>query len=506
MIKKKTRRTSDALAAKQLAAKVISVSITDFGVKAMRIYANEVNLDRAVPDIVDGQKPVHRRILWAASQTPRTQFLKSARIVGDVMGKYHPHGDSSIYGGMTTMVQSCTPTLTGEGNWGNLLDPAAAMRYTNARLSNFGATGFDNDYANKQVTSFVPNYDDKDVEPVSIPYPLPLILLNGGSGIGYGTACTLPSFTPESVVEIIKRLLGGEKLKVIDFAKTMKAAQKWGGTVVNTKENRLAWMSMFTGSKASVLFKANLIVDALKKTIVIGEWPDGLNPEKFTEFVRAQPETQEVYPSKGSAEFTIVMKRGYNSVQFDAYLKKIEKKVQVRSSYNINVTRRTATIVDGVVDYSVELLAPSVPKLLMLWLKARIETETKSLEYRIGKQEAAIAYSELLIYAASKIDVIVRIVKTSKEPKADLSKALKINPEQADQILELKLRQLTKLDQAALHAKLKDQQLFLKQLHVWLKAPKKKMLIDTDVALQAIIDDREYAKKVRTQKLTMKKG
>ncbi len=234
----------------------------------------------------------------------------------------------------------------------------------------------------------------------------------------------------------------------------MKPAQKWGGSLVNTKENRLAWMEMFTGSKASVLFKANLVVDELKKTIVIGEWPDGLNPEKFTEFVRGLPETQEVYPSKGSAEFTIVMKRGYNSVQFSAYLKKIEKKVQVRSSYNINVTRRTATIVDGVVDYSVELLNPSVPKLLLLWLKARIETETKSLEYRIGKQMAAIAYSELLIYAASKIDTIVKIVKTSKDPKADLSKALKITVEQADQILELKLRQLTKLDQAALHAKL----------------------------------------------------
>lgn len=484
-------------------SKLLKQSVTDFGVKAMRIYANEVNLDRAVPDLIDGQKPVHRRILWAASQAPKNQFIKSARIVGDVMGKYHPHGDSSISGAMTTMVQSCTPMLTGEGNWGNIIDSAAAMRYTLARLSNFGMSGFDPNYANKAVTSFVPNYDDKDIEPVSIPFPLPVILFNGGSGIGYGTACSLPSFTPESVVDVIKDLLGGKKLNAKDFADRLKPTQKWGGSMVMNKANKAAWFSMFTSNKASVLFKSNLKVDSVKRTIVINEWPDGLNPTKFADKVRSYQETQEVYTSKGSAEFTIVMKKGYNSVQFDAYVKRLEKDAQVKCSYNINVTRRTATVVDGVVDYTVELLSPSVPQLLMMWLKARLELEVKSLNYRITKQQDLINYSKLLIYAASKLDVVFKALKAS-DASAFLVKNLKINKEQAAQILELRVRQLSKLDQDDLKAKLKNQEAELAQLNKWLKAPKKKMIVDTDKAMESIVADRLYAAKVAGQKLTLK--
>lgn len=502
-VKRKVQKVGK-LPTSTLKAKVVQQSITVFGMKALKLYADEVNLDRATPDLNDGLKPVSRRIAWGASEAPRGQFFKSARIVGDVMGKYHPHGDTSIYGGMVTMVQACTPLLHGEGNWGNIIAEPAAMRYTLARLSNFGRSGFDPDYANKEVTSFVPNYDDKDVEPVSIPFPLPVILFNGGEGIGYGAACSIPSFTPESVVEVLQRLLGGEKLKPLDFAKMMKPAAKWGGEFVNTKENRAAWAMMFTTNKASVQFQAPLVVDVVKKTIIINEWPSGLNPQKFVEWVRDMPETQEVYTSKGSSEFTIVMKRAYNSVQFDTYLKKIQTKTRVKASYNINVTSRKATITDGVVDYEVALLSLSVPKLVIAWLRSRIEIELKSLAYRVRKQEAAIAYSKLMIFAATKIDTIVRIIKTSKNPAIELSKALKITVDQSNQILELRLRQLTKLDQSALQTKLKEQVVFLGQLHKWQKAPKKKISGDIDLAMEAIIKDRDYAHKVKTQKLELK--
>lgn len=484
-------------------AKIIKQSITVFGMKALKLYADEVNLDRATPDLIDGLKPVHRRIAWGASQLPRGQYVKSARIVGDVMGRFHPHGDSSLYGSMVTMVQSCTPLLHGEGNWGDIIADAAAMRYTNARLSTFGRSGFDPDYANKEVTSFVPNYDDKDTEPVSIPFPLPVILFNGGEGIGYGAACSIPSFTPESVVEVLKRLLAGEKMKPVDFAKTMKPISKWGGQFVNTKENRQAWLQMFLTSKASVQFQSLLEVDSLKKTIIINEWPSGLNPIKFVEWVRGLEETQEVYTSKGSSEFTIVMKKAYNSVQFEAYLKKIQSKTKVKASYNINVTSRKAIVTDGVVDYEVALLALSVPKLVIAWLRARLETELKSLAYRIKKQDIAIAYSKLLIFAATKIDVIVKIVRTSKAPQQDLVKALKINADQADQILELKLRQLTRLDQDALKVKLGEQIKFATQLAAWQKSPKKKISADIDIAMSHIQADRDYSHKQKTQKLKL---
>lgn len=482
---------------------IVKQSITAFGFKAMKIYADEVNLDRATPDLIDGLKPVYRRLLWSASQMPGSAYMKSARITGDTMGKYHPHGDSSLYGAMVTMVQACTPLFHGEGNWGNLVDGAAAARYTNARLSFFGRTGFDPNYAHREVTSFVPNYDDKDVEPVSIPYPLPVILFNGGEGIGYGAACNIPAFTPDSVVDVLKRLLSGEKLNPEDFAKALKPANKWGGEFVKTKENKQAWLQMFLTSKASVQFQSPLVVDTLKKTIVINEWPSGLNPEKFLAWVRALEETQEAYPSKGSHEITIVMKKAYNSVQFDSYLKKIQNKTRVKSSYNINVTSRKAIITDGVVDYEVALLSLSVPKLVIAWLRARLEIEVKSLNYRIRKQQAAIAYSELLIFSASKLDIIIPIIRFSKTPKQDLAKKLKLSEEQADQILELKLRQLTKLDQDDLKAKLKEQQGVLSQLNKWLKNPKKKMIVDIDEAMQSIEADRKLALKAETQELEL---
>jgi DNA gyrase/topoisomerase IV subunit A len=405
-------------------------SILEYSLPAMTRYAAEVNLDRAVPDLIDGLKPVQRRILWAASQQPTSQLVKSARTVGDTMGKYHPHGDSSIYGAMVTMVKSCVPLIYGSGNWGNLVDSPAAMRYTEARLTKFGLSAFDSDYTNKEVTTFVPSYDDKNVEPVTIPYPLPVILFNGGYGIGYGTACTLPSFTPESVVVMLKRILKGDKLETIDFAKTLKPSQRYGGHMVKSKANNQAWLSMFTSHKASVQFESELKVDSVKRTIVINEWPDGLNPEKFTEHVKMLEPTQEVYTSKGSMELTIVMKRGYNSVQFDEYVARIKKLTLVKSSYNITVTQRKVIDVDGVIDYEVKVLNPSVPKLIMLWLKARLESEIKSLEYRIGKQNHAIDYSKLLIFACDKLDVIFKALR-QPDSAGYMVKHLKITLEQA---------------------------------------------------------------------------
>ena len=206
-------------------------SLAVFGTREMGIYAEEVNLSRAVPDLIDGLKPVQRRIMWAASLLGK-DFVKTARLVGDIIGRYHPHGDASVAGAITTIVQSNVPVISGKGNWGSLIDPAAAMRYTNCRLSNYGWSFFDPDYINKSVSSFVPNYDDTTVEPVSLPSLMPNVLLNGGDGIGVGTTTMLPTFTPESVAAVMTRLLSGEKLVALDFAKTLKYANRYGGKLV----------------------------------------------------------------------------------------------------------------------------------------------------------------------------------------------------------------------------------------------------------------------------------
>ena len=146
----------------------------------------------------------------------------------------------------------------------------------------------------------------------------------------------------------------------------------------------------------------------------------------------------------------------------------------------------------------------SVPQLVVAWLRASMEIEVKSLNYRVGKQQALIAYSKLLIFASTKLDIIIPIIRKSKDPKADLMAKLKISAEEAEQILELKLRQLSKLDQDAINKKLKEQIQVLDQLNKWLKAPKKKMILDVDSAMQAIKEDRVYIEKQKNQKLVLK--
>lgn len=484
-------------------ARIIEQSITEFGRRSLSIYAAEVNLERATPDIMDGLKPVARRIVYGASQVAATKLVKSAQIVGEVMGTYHPHGDSSIYGAMVTMVQGTTPLLHGEGNWGTIIDSAGAMRYTNARLSHFGRLGFDPDYANPEVTMYVPNYDERTIEPVTVPYPLPIILFSGGEGIGYGAACKLPSFTPESVADVLVRMLKGEKLKIEDFAKSLKPDFKWGGDFVKSKENKEAWLEMFTTSKASVLFEAPLDIDTARHIVTIREWPDGVNPEKVMVWAKGLPETDKAYPSGSGSEFTVTMKRGYNSVQFEGWVKKIAAKTRAKSSYNINVTRRTATVTDGVVDYDVKIHSLSVPKLILMWLRERMEIEKRSLGYRIKKQEAAIAYCNLLIMAANKLDIIIPIVKNSKTPREELAKKLKISLDEANQILDLTLRKLTRLDQGEIINKRKGHEVELKQLEKWLAKPKIKMVADIAKALEAIEADRKWYALKGDQKLEL---
>lgn len=475
----------------QSAAGIIrNESLADFGAREMGVYADEVNLARAVPDLMDGMKPVQRRILWAASQESN-DFVKLAKVVGSVLGKYHPHGDSSVAGACTVIVQSNVPTLLGKGNWGSLIDPAAAMRYINCKLSNYGWTFFDPDYINKEVTSFVPNYDDTLVEPVSLPAMLPNVLLNGGEGIGVGTTTVLPTFTVESVVAILRRMFAGEKLTVTDFAKTLKYHYRYGGHLVKSKENKEGWLRLFTDDTATITFEAGLVIDRDNKAIEIDDWPKGLNPIKFIEKVRLMKGVDQAFNHKGATGFRIEVDKKYNYAQFDSLTEAVRKATRVRRSFKINVTHRQAKIDDGVVSYDTKYLSLSVPRLLMAWAKERIALEKRSLAYRITKQEAAIAYSKLLIYAANNLDTIFKALR-AQDAKAYLVKHLKLTEEQADKILELKVRQLSKLDQDAIKEKLKAQLKMLSQLNAWLKRPREKVSQDMDRVVEAIDKDLKF--------------
>lgn len=362
---------------------------------------------------------------------------------------------------------------------------------TNCRLSNYGWSFFDSDYINKQVTSFVPNYDDTTLEPVSLPALLPNVLLNGGDGIGVGTTTLLPTFTPESVVEAMTRLLKGEKMSAADFAKTLKYANRYGGKLVKSRENQAAWLKLFTDSSATLQFESRLVIDRDRKAITIDDWPKGLNPLKFIAKVRLFPEVDQAYNHEGATGFRIEMRKDFNYAQFDKLVAKVQKATQVRRSFKINVTHRQASITDGVVSFDTKYLALSVPALLVTWLRERLALEKRSLAYRISKQQEAIDYSKLLIFASNNLDTIFKSLR-APDSKAYLVKHLKLSPADADKILELKVRQLSKLDQDAIKAKLKEQQAAMSQLKTWMAKPKAKIIADSKAILDCIERDRKF--------------
>lgn len=477
-------------------------TIRSFGKRNMTTYAVAVNLERSVPDLYDGWKPVHRRIIWAASGQAKNTLVKTARVVGDTLGKYHPHGDRSVADAIETMVNMPTAPLLGEGNWGTMIDPAAAMRYTNMKLSAYGYSFLHPDYIHSEVTAFVPNYDDKDMEPVTLPAQLPNVLINGSEGIGVGITTSLPSFTPDSMIKVLERMLGGEKLQPVDFARTLKFSHKWGGQLLDTKENKKALMGIFNESIGSAIFQSAMDIDRDRKSITISDWPPGTNLEKFVMRIRGMPECQRCYNSDGVTTFTIECKPSYNAVQFDRFADKVLVATRQKRNFKINVTHRVADIKDGVVSFKTDFLILSVPQLILKWLRMRVALELKSLEYRIRKQEAAIAYSELLIYATDKLDLIFKAVRAA-DPLVAMQKLLKITEVQAKQILDLKLSQLTRMDQDVIKKRLKEQRTHHKQLLVWQKRPRSKILLDLADVKAAIERDRKFENTKEEQTLTV---
>lgn len=408
--------------------------------------------------------------------------------------------NSSIYGAMQTMVHQNVPLLEGIGNWGNIMDPAAASRYTVCKLSKFGTAIFDPKYT--AVTNMVPNYDGTAEEPVVLPVRLPLLVLNGADGIGVGITSSIPTFTLSSVVKVLTALLSGEKLTPNDYARYLKPKQHWGGHLVDSRENKQAWLQLMQTGRAKVFFEPELVVDAAKKSLTISEWPAGLNPEKLIPKIRQMPECQRAFNSKGSMTFTIECKKQFNAVQFEAFVEKVRKLTRTAESYRFNVTHRTAKTVDGITTFNTEFLALSIPEFFMHWCRLRLQLEKRSLEYQIAKQQKAIDYSKLLIFACSKLSVIFASLKQS-DSAAYLVKHLGLTKEEANQILDLKVRSLSKLDQSELRAKLKTQEAEMRTLHGYYKAPKQKIITEFASMVNLVEQDAKSKDKRANQSLTV---
>ena len=460
-------------------------------------YSSAVLLERVIPDFRDGLKPGARRLMFVMDKLARKQ-VKSARIVGEVMGKYHPRGDSGIYTALTTMVNQGTPPAIGVGNWGSivggsLVDSPAAMRYTEAHLSKYGQSFFSPSYANPTVCTRVPNFDHNFTEPLVLSSLLPNVLFNGASAIGIGVAVNLPSFSPPSVLTVMESVLRGEKPDLKWVARTLKFFEPWGGHFVKSKANLESMLEFLKSNKGSVLFDSEYEEFRDQKKLSIYGISPGVRVESLLAKIRLLPEVKYVSQSGKAREYQVQFDKGINYDQYDAAMAKIRKLLVSRQHYSVAVTERLPkgegknklelNLISSD-DYDVDFIILSVPQLILRWLKWRVQLEARSIQWRVDQAEIKLGSLRLRIEAASNLDVIKSALE-SKDPCRYLMKAMKWTGDQANDILDLQLRRLQRLDLDKLRAQVKEKLAYVKSLKQ--KDPKHEVLLFLEAARKAFV-------------------
>ncbi len=418
-----------------------------FTEKAYLDYSMYVILDRALPHIGDGLKPVQRRIVYAMSElglSARAKFKKSARTVGDVLGKFHPHGDSACYEAMVHMAQPFSfryPLIDGQGNWGAQDDPKsfAAMRYTEARLSPFSEVLLAE--LGEGTVEWTANFDGTLQEPVLLPARLPVLLLNGAAGIAVGMATDIPPHNLNEVAAAAIHLLEKPKATVEDLCEHIRGPDyPTGGEIVTPREELLR--AYQTGS-GSVRIRARYELEG--SDIVVTELPWQVSGARVLEQIAAQmtakklPMVADLRDESDHENPTrLVIVPRSSRVDAEAIMLHLFATTDLERSYRINMNMIG---LDG---------RPSVKDLRTLlkeWLEFRIGTVTRRLQYRLDKVLDRLHILDGLLIAYLNIDEVIAIIRSEDEPRPVLMERFALSERQADAILDLKLRHLARLEE-----------------------------------------------------------
>jgi len=444
--------------------------VRDFTEKAYLDYSMYVILDRALPHVGDGLKPVQRRIIYAMSElglSALSKHKKSARTVGDVLGKYHPHGDSACYEAMVLMAQPFSyryPLVDGQGNWGSMDDPKsfAAMRYTESRLAPYAQTLLSE--LGQGTVDWVPNFDGTMNEPELLPARLPNVLLNGGSGIAVGMATDVPPHNLREVVEACLLLLKKPSTKLEQLLEVVKAPDfPTGGEIVSSQAELHKIYATGHGSVRQrgqyVVEEGELIINALPYQVsgakVIEQIANQMNNKKLPMVVDLRDESDHEHPVR-----LVVVPRS-NRVDIDGLMSHLFATTDLERSYRVNMNMIG---LDG---------RPQVKNLrdmLLEWLTYRTETVRRRLQYRLDKILDRMHVLEGLLIAYLNIDEVIAIIRTEDEPKPVLMSRFNITDRQAEAILELKLRHLAKLEEMKLQGELDELAKERKQLELLLSS------------------------------------
>ncbi|HQY96001.1 MAG TPA: DNA topoisomerase IV subunit A [Phycicoccus sp.] len=466
--------------------KIVDIDVVGEMQNAFLEYAVSVIHSRALPDARDGLKPVQRRILFGMhglGLRPDKGHVKSSRVVGEVMGKYHPHGDSAIYDALVRMAQSFTmrlPLVDGHGNFGSLDDGPAASRYTEARpaaASQLLTSGLD-----EETVDFVPNYDDSLLQPEVLPAAYPNLLVNGVSGIAVGMATNIP---PHNLVEVIgaaRHLIAHPDCSLDELMKFVPGPDlPCGGRIIGLDGIRDAYLT----GRGTFRTRASARIEKLtprKSGIVITELPYLVGPEKVAERIKTLvqgkklqgiSDIKDLTDRKNGMRLVIEVKNGFNP---DAVLEHLYKLTPMEESFGINMV----TLVDG------QPQTLGLKALLRCFVDFRIDVVRRRTEFRLGKRKDRLHLVEGLIIAILDIDEVIQLIRGSDDTAAARDRLISVfdlSEAQANYILELQLRRLTKFSRIELETERDELQRQIEELEAILADEKVlHRLVSTELA------------------------
>lgn len=427
--------------------------------KSFLEYAYSVIYARALPDARDGMKPVQRRIVYQMGNmnlTPEHAYMKSARVVGEVMGKLHPHGDSAIYEAMVRLAQPFSlrlPLVDGHGNFGSLDDGPAASRYTEARLAP-AALGMNADI-NEDTVDFAPNYDNKLKEPTVLPAAIPNLLVNGASGIAVGMATNMATHNLGEVVAAAKYVMKHTNATLDDLMQIVPGPD-WpgGGIIIGRSGIREAYE---TGRGAFTTRSKTHIenVTARKKAIIVTELPFMVGPERVLERISQGIKARKLDGISGAIDLTdrhngtrivIEIKTGFDP---NAVLAQLFKHTPLQESFTIN----NVALVDG------RPHTMGLRELLDVWILHRRTVIRRRSEFRLNKAKERLHLVEGLLLAMLDIDEVIQVIRSSEDAETAKSKLISVfdlDEIQAQYILDLRLRRLTKMSRIELEGEKND--------------------------------------------------
>ena len=427
-----------------------SMSLKEYVEEAYLNYSMYVILDRALPHIGDGMKPVQRRILYAMSElglNAGSQYKKSARTVGDVIGKFHPHGDSAAYEAMVLMAQNFSfryPLVDGQGNWGTQDDPKsfAAMRYTESKLTGFADLLLSE--LKLGTVDWQPNFDGSLLEPTILPAKIPSILLNGTTGIAVGMATDIPSHNIEEVLDACIYVLENPKATTKDLLKFIQGPDFSNEAPIIASSEEL--LEMYEIGRGSFKIRAHWVKEG--NDVVVNALPHQASGSKILEQIAEQMQKKKLpmvidLRDEGDHKepVRLVISLKSNRIDANEVMNHLYATTDLQKNYRSNI---------NLIGLKGSPRVFALNNLISEWLKFRQQTVMRKLEHRLDQVDDRMHVLEGLLIVYVDLDKVIHIIRNSDDPKRELMKKFKISEIQTNAILEIRLRQLAKLEQIKL--------------------------------------------------------